>query len=71
MESALQFRTEGGVFRELAQLFEAQREGVVLAGEPPGGKHALKAWLAWCQEYGSAWLAECARYCQSNNRVTP
>jgi len=70
MESALQFRKEGGVFRELAQLFEAQREGVALAGEPPGGKQALKAWLAWCQEYGSAWLAECARYCQSNNRVT-
>ena len=70
MESALQFRKERGVFRELAQLFEAQREGVALAGGPPGGKHAMKAWLEWCQEYGSTWLAECARYCQSSNRVT-
>jgi len=68
MESALQLRNEGQVFRELAVLFEAEREGVALGGEPPGGKRALGAWLKWCQEYGSTWLAECARYCLTNNR---
>jgi hypothetical protein len=68
MESALQFRKEGQVFRELAVLFEAEREGVALGGEPPGGKRDLGAWLKWCQEYGSEWLAECARYCLGNGR---
>jgi hypothetical protein len=37
--------------------------GAALAGEPPGGKRALSTWLAWCQENGSEWLSECARYC--------
>lgn len=68
MESALQFRKEGHVFRELAVLFEAEREGVALGGEPPGGKRDPDAWLKWCQEYGSEWLAECARYCLGNGR---
>ncbi len=68
MESALQFRKEGHVFRELAVLFEAEREGVALGGEPPGGKREPDAWLKWCQEYGSEWLAECARYCLGNGR---
>jgi hypothetical protein len=68
MESALQLRNEGHVFRELAVLFEAEREGVALGGEPPGGKQALNDWLGWCQENGSAWLAECARYCLRNVR---
>jgi len=66
MESALQFRKESPVFRELAVLFEAEREGVALAGEPPGGRRVPNAWLKWCQEYGSEWLAECARYCLGN-----
>ena len=68
MESALQLRNEGHVFRELAVLFEAEREGVALGGEPPGGRKALNDWLGWCQENGSAWLAECARYCRGNVR---
>jgi hypothetical protein len=68
MESALQLRDEGPVFRELAALYEAEREGVALGGEPPGGKHALNDWLQWCQEHGSNWLAECARYCLGNVR---
>lgn len=66
MESALQFRKEGAVFRELAVLFEAEREGAPLKGEPPGGKRALDAWLDWCQKHGSEWLAECARHCVGN-----
>jgi hypothetical protein len=68
MESALQFRKEGHVFRELAILFEAEREGVALAGEPPTGKGALTGALAWCEKCGSAWLAECARHCLGNRR---
>jgi hypothetical protein len=68
MESALQFRKEGHLFRELAVLYEAEREGVALAGEPPGGKRVPGVWLKWCQEYGSGWLAECARYCLGNGR---
>jgi hypothetical protein len=68
MESALQFRKEGHLFRELAVLYEAEREGVALAGEPPGGKRVPGVWLEWCQEYGSGWLAECARYCLGNGR---
>jgi hypothetical protein len=63
MESALQLRDEGPVFRELAVLYEAEREGVALGGEPPGGRQAPNDWLKWCQEYGSKWLAECASYC--------
>ena len=68
MESALQLKRENQVFRELDLLFEAERDGTVLAGEPPGGKKALAFWLKWCQEYGSKWLAECARYCLANYR---
>lgn len=68
MESAMQLKKEGGLFRQLAVLFEAEREGVSLGGEPPGGKGAVTAWLQWCQEYGSEWLAECARYCLDNKR---
>jgi hypothetical protein len=68
LESALQLRKEAHVFRELAVLFEAEREGVALPGEPPGGRHAFATWLTWCQEHGSDWLAECARYCLDNKR---
>lgn len=63
LESAMQFKKEGRLFRELAILFEAQREGGSLGGEPPGGKGEFMAWLQWCLEYGSVWLAECASYC--------
>jgi hypothetical protein len=69
METAIQHKQEGGLFRELAILYEAEREGADLGGCPPGGKGALMAWLAWCQEYGSEWLAECARYCDGNKRI--
>jgi hypothetical protein len=69
METALQHKQEGDLFRELAILYEAEREGVDLGGCPPGGKQALTAWLAWCQEYGSEWLAECARYCGGNKGI--
>jgi len=68
LESALQLRREAHVFRELAVLFEAEREGVALPGEPPGGRQAFATWLRWCQEHGSDWLAECARYCLDNKR---
>jgi hypothetical protein len=71
MESALQLRQDGHVFRELAVLYEAEREGVALAGDPPGGKQALMASLEWCAKYGSEWLAECARYCLGHNRYAP
>jgi len=63
MESAIHYKKEGRLFRELAVLYEAEREDVDLGGEPPGGKKALSTWLVWCQEYGSEWLAECARTC--------
>lgn len=63
METALQLRNEAPVFRELALLYEAEREGAALGGEPPGGRRALDDWLAWCQANGSGWLAQCARYC--------
>jgi hypothetical protein len=63
LESAMQFKKAGRLFRELAILFEAQREGAALGGEPPVGKGEFMAWLQWCQEHGSEWLAECARYC--------
>ena len=63
LESAMQFKKAGRLFRELANLFEAQREGSALGGEPPGGKGEFTAWLQWCQENGSVWLAECASYC--------
>lgn len=66
MESAMQLKKEGHLFRELAILYEAEREGVLLGGVPPGGKAALSNWLEWCQEFGSEWLAECARYCLGN-----
>lgn len=66
MESAMQLKKEGRLFRELAILYEAEREGAPLGGEPPGGKRAFTAWLAWCQEFGSEWLGECARYCLDN-----
>jgi len=69
METAIQHKQEGGLFRELAMLFEAEREGAELGGEPPGGQRALAAWLLWCQQHGSEWLAECARYCESNQRI--
>ena len=68
MEMAIHHKTEGRLFQDLAKLYEAERDGEDLGGEPPGGRMALKRWLAWCQEYGSEWLAECARYCQGNNR---
>jgi len=68
METAIQHKTEGRLFRELAILYEAERDGADLGGEPPGGKMALTTWLEWCQEYGSEWLAECARYCHGSKR---
>ncbi len=71
METAIQHKKEGRLFRELAILYEAERDGADLGGEPPGGKMALTTWLAWCQEYGSAWLAECARYCHGSKRFAP
>jgi len=71
METAIQHKKEGRLFRELAILYEAERDGADLGGAPPGGKMALTTWLAWCQEYGSAWLAECARYCHGSKRFAP
>jgi hypothetical protein len=68
MESAMQLKHEGRLFRELVTLFEAVREGVSLGGEPPGGKHALAAWMAWCQEFGSEWLTKCACYCLDSKK---
>lgn len=68
METAIQHKKEGRLFRELAILYEAERDGEDLDGEPPGGRMAPRAWLTWCQEYGSEWLSECARYCQGNKR---
>ena len=68
LESAMQLKKEGHLFHELAILYEAERDGVLLKGEPPGGKGAFTAWLAWCQEYGSEWLAESARYCLGSKR---
>lgn len=70
LESAMQLKKEGRLFRELATLFEAERESSPLGGEPPGG-NTPGAWLDWCQEYGSEWLAKCAKYCQGKSRVTP
>jgi len=70
LESAMQLKKEGHLFRELAILFEAERESSPLGGEPPAG-NALGAWLDWCQEYGSEWLAQCAKYCQGKSRVEP
>ena len=70
LESALQLKKESRVFRELTKLYEAERDGIILGGEPPGGKRTLIAWCEWCQKYGSEWLAECARYCLVNNRIT-
>lgn len=67
MESALQNKKDARLFRKLSLLFEAEREGAVLVGDPPGGKRALTSWLAWCQKNGSAWLGECARYALGNN----
>jgi len=71
METAIQHKKESRLFRELAILYEAERDGAELSGEPPGGKMALTTWLEWCQEYGSEWLAECARYCHGSKRVAP
>ena len=62
MESALQRRQDARLFRRLNLLFEAEREGAALAGDPPGGRQAVASWLEWCEAHGSAWLAECARY---------
>lgn len=69
METAIQHKKEGRLFRDLAILYEAERDGEDLGGEPPGGSMALKIWLAWCQEFGSEWLSECARYCQGAKRL--
>lgn len=68
LESAMQLKKEGRLFRELAVLFEAERESAPMEGEPPGGRGALAVWLEWCQVHGSEWLAECARYCLENKR---
>jgi len=68
METALQYKKEGRLFRELAILYEAERDGADLGGVPPGGKRAPSTWLEWCQDYGSDWLAECARYCQESKK---
>lgn len=68
LESAMQMKKEGRLFRELALLYEAEREGVLLEGEPPGGLSGAPAWLEWCQEHGSDWLAECASNCRSHLR---
>jgi AAA family ATP:ADP antiporter len=69
METALQHKNEGSLFRELAILYEAERDDADLGGVPPGGKRAPSTWLEWCQDYGSDWLAECARYCHGNIRL--
>ena len=68
LESAMQLKKEGRLFHELAILYESERDGIPLKGKPPGGKGAVKAWLEWCQEYGSEWLAESARYCIGSKR---
>lgn len=68
LESAMQLKKEGHQFHELAILYEAEREGFPLKGVPPGGKGDFTAWLEWCQEYGSEWLVECARYCLGSKR---
>jgi hypothetical protein len=70
LESAMQLKKEGRLFHELAILYEAERAGIPLKGKPPGGKGAITAWLEWCQEYGSEWLAESARYCLGSKRFT-
>ncbi len=62
MESALQIKSENQVFRKLAILYEAVREGRELGGDLPGEEHTLHGWLRWCQRYGSTWLADCAGY---------
>ena len=69
LESAMQLKKEGRLFRELAILFEAEREGTALGGEPPGGKGAFTAWIQWCQENGSGWLAECAEMLSGKEQV--
>lgn len=68
IESAMQLKKEGRLFRDLAVMFEAERDGSQLGGEPPGGKGAPVAWRAWCQAHGSEWLAECAAYYFDKNR---
>lgn len=68
LESAMQMKKEGRLFRELASLYEAEREGAPLPGEPPGGRAGLLAWLEWCQKHGSDWLADCALNCRQNLR---
>jgi len=68
MEAAIQHKQEGRLFRELVILYEAERDSAALRGVPPGGEKALTTWLEWCQEYGSEWLAECARYCHGSKR---
>jgi len=65
----MQLKKEGHLFHELAILYEAEREGVPLKGEPPGGKGAFTVWLDWCQKYGSEWLADSARYCLGSKRI--
>lgn len=62
MESAMQHKQHSHLFYELAILYEAERDGVALSGVLPGGKAALRDGLAWCQAYGSEWLAESVRY---------
>lgn len=69
IETALQLKKDGQLFRTLAVLYEAEREGARLGGAPPGGKVALTHWLEWCQKFGSEWLAECARYCLGTKRL--
>jgi AAA family ATP:ADP antiporter len=69
LELAMQLKKEGHLFHELAILYEAEREGVPLKGEPPGGKGGFTAWLDWCQKYGSEWLADSARYCLGSKRI--
>lgn len=69
IETAMQLKKDGHLFRTLAVLYEAEREGALLGGTPPGGKTALTHWLEWCQQFGSAWLAECARYCSGTKGI--
>lgn len=70
MEMAFQIKKESNVFRELSRLYEAEREGVRLKGDVPGGSNSVRAWLNWCRTYGSEWLADCASYCLKHSRLT-
>lgn len=68
LESAMQLKKEGHLFQELSLLYEAEREGASLPGDPPGGRESVVAWLDWCEEHGSEWLGECVNHCRERMR---